>query len=286
MGVVFILISGVSFGLLPWFARIAYDHGAEPLGMLAIRFLFASIIMVSGRLVFKRHEAWPERSLALKLFLLGAVGYAPQATFFFFGIDRLDISLATVIFYTYPVFVVLASWVFLKHVPTKLMTVCLGAVVIGAALTAGQVKSGSWTGIALMFGAAIWYTGYIVISSKIVHHAGAYTSLTLAMLGAALAHTVIYFVLHPALPADRTGWLAIFAAAVIATVIAMGFFFAGVSRIGPGESAVLSTVEPVVSIAVGVTALHEELTPIRLVGALLVLGGVALMAQFSRSETK
>ncbi len=286
MGVVFILISGVAFGLLPWFARIAYDHGAEPLGMLAVRFLFASVIMLAGRLTLQRKDPWPHRALSIKLFLLGAVGYAPQATFFFFGIERLDISLATVIFYTYPVFVVIASWIFLKHIPTRLMTLCLGAVVLGAALTAGEVKAGSWLGIALMFGAAIWYTGYIVISSKIVKQAGAFTSLTLAMLGAMCAHGVIYIVLRPDLPHDSTGWIAILAASLFATVIAMGFFFAGVSRIGPGESAVLSTVEPVVSIAVGVTALNEELTAVRVMGALLVLGGVALMAQFSRSDTK
>ena len=137
-----------------------------------------------------------------------------------------------------------------------------------------------------MFGAATWYTGYIVISSRIVHIAGAYTSLTLAMLGATVAHGIIYLLLRPDLPTDSTGWIAILAASIIATVLAMGFFFAGVSRIGPGESAVLSTIEPVVSIAVGVTALHEELTAVRFVGALLVLGGVALMAQFSRSDTK
>ena len=286
MGVLFILMSGVAFGLLPWFARIAYGHGAEPLGMLAVRFLFASFIMLLGRVVFKRGEKWPERSLGIKLFLLGAVGYAPQATFFFFGIDRIDVSLATVIFYTYPVFVVLASWIFLKHIPSTLMLVCLGAVVIGAALTAGQVTSGSWSGIALMFGAATWYTGYIIVSSRIVHIAGAYTSLTITMIGALVAHGILYLAVSPDLPTDTTGWMAILAASIIATVLAMGFFFAGVSRIGPGESAVLSTVEPVVSIAVGVTALHEELTMVRVIGALLVLGGVALMAQFSRSETK
>jgi drug/metabolite transporter (DMT)-like permease len=73
---------------------------------------------------------------------------------------------------------------------------------------------------------------------------------------------------------------------MISTILAMGFFFAGVSRIGAGEAAVLSTIEPVVSIAIGVTILNEQLTMLRFVGALFVLVGVAVLAQLSRADTK
>ena len=60
MGVFYILVSGAAFGLLPWFARVAYDHGAEPFGMLAARFVFASAVMVLIRYTKKRHEPRPE----------------------------------------------------------------------------------------------------------------------------------------------------------------------------------------------------------------------------------
>lgn len=286
MGIIFILISGASFGLLPWFARIAYDHGTEPLGMLAVRFTFASVILLLAQRFRQSSTPRPDRKLSIQLFLLGAMGYAPQATFFFFGVERIDTSLATVIFYTYPVFVVLASWLVFKHTPSVRMSACLIVAVVGTALTAGQVSAGSWLGVALMFGASAWYTGYILISSKIVSHAGAFVSLTYVMVGAATAHLILLGVLRPSLPQDKTGWCAVLAAAIISTVVAMGFFFAGVSRIGPGEAAVFSTIEPVVSIGVGVIALHEHLTPTRLIGALCVLVGVAVLAQLSRADTK
>ena len=286
MGVFYILVSGAAFGLLPWFARVAYDHGAEPFGMLAARFVFASLVMLIVRFTNKRHDPRPPRALEAKLFLLGALGYAPQASFFFFGVDRIDISLATVIFYSYPVFVVLASWLVFRHAPTMRTVLCLAVAVAGTALTAGQVQAGSWTGVALMLGAALWYSGFILVSSKTVQHSGAFLSLTYVMVGAAVAHIVIYVVTRPDMPTDNTGWIAIFAASMISTILAMGFFFAGVSRIGPGEAAVLSTIEPVVSIGIGVTVLNEQLTMPRLAGALLVLVSVAVLAQLSRAETK
>lgn len=286
MGIIFILISGASFGLLPWFARTAYDHGTEPLGMLAVRFTFASILLLAVHIFRKKDISLPSKKLSIQLFLLGAVGYAPQATFFFFGVERIDTSLATVIFYTYPAFVVLASWVVFRHTPSVRMAACLIVAVFGTALTAGQISTGSGLGVALMFGASIWYTGYILISSKITGQSGAFVSLTYVMVGAAVSHLLLLALLRPSLPQDTTGWLAVFAAAIVSTVVAMGFFFAGVSRIGPGEAAVFSTIEPVVSIAVGVYALDENLTTTRVVGALCVLVSVAVLAQLSRADTK
>lgn len=286
MGIIFILISGAAFGLLPWFARTAYDHGTEPLGMLAVRFTFASILLLVVHIFRKKDISLPSTKLSIQLFILGAVGYAPQATFFFFGVERIDTSLATVIFYTYPAFVVLASWVVFRHTPSVRMAACLIVAVLGTALTAGQISTGSGLGVALMFGASIWYTGYILISSKITGQSGAFVSLTYVMVGAAVSHLLLLALLRPSLPQDTTGWLAVFAAAIVSTVIAMGFFFAGVSRIGPGEAAVFSTIEPVVSIAVGVYALDENLTTTRIIGALCVLVSVAVLAQLSRADTK
>lgn len=285
VGVLYILVSGACFGLLPWFARVAYDHGADPFGMLAARFTLAGIVLLVLRVTRLRGEPWPARRGFAHLFLLGAVGYAPQATFFFNGVRRIDTSLATVIFYTYPVLVVIASWLVFRHRPSRVTTLCLAVAVAGAALTAGQVGAGSTGGVVFMFAAACWYTGYIVVSARVVRNVDALTSITVVMFGAACAHLLILAVTDSHLPVDGPGWLAACGAAFFSTVIAMGFFFAGVKLVGPGEAAVLSTIEPVVSIVVGVTALGESLGPVRLTGAAMVLASVAVLARSSGAST-
>jgi drug/metabolite transporter (DMT)-like permease len=286
VGIVYILISGISFGLLPWFARIAYDHGAEPLGMLLARFSLATIGLVAIRFFVQRGVRWPRGAVLWQLIGLGAIGYAGQSSFYFFGIERIDVSLATVIFYSYPVLVVLAGWALHGTKPGTMVTVCLSIVVAGTALTAGQVRAGSFTGVLLMVGAAAWYTVYIVTAAKVTPKVGALTSLTVIMAGAAVAHVLAWPLHRSALPSDASGWWATVAAAGVSTIVAMGFFLAGVARLDAGVASVLSTIEPVVSIAVGVIALDESLTPARTAGALAVLLGVALLAQFSRASTK
>lgn len=286
MGIIYVLISGAAFGLLPLFARTAYDHGTEPLGLLAARFLLAAVGLLIIRFIKERGTPWPPARLSLQLFLLGALGYAVQSSFYFYGIDRIDVSLATVIFYSYPVMVTLAGWAVFGQRPSVRAAMCLAVVVLGAVLTAGQVKSGSWIGVGAMLAAAAWYTGYILVSSRITHRAGALTSLTLVMIGASVTHWVLLPFHHSDLPADATAWWSALGAAVISTIIGMGFFFAGVARLEPAVAAILSTTEPVVSILVGVIVYNESLTPVRLVGAAAVLAGVAVMAQLSRDNTK
>lgn len=279
MGVLYILMSGACFGLLPWFGRIAFGHGASPLGMLAARFSITAVVMLAARLVVERRKPWPARALFVKLFLLGAAGYAVQSAFYLSGVQRIDVSLATVIFYTFPVMVVLASWAVFKQRPTRVMAACLAVTVVGAILTAGQVAGGSAVGVACMVMAGAWYTGYILVSSRIVQHAGALTSLTIVMIGSTFSYAIVMVVAHPALPHDTKGWLASAGAAVVSTVFGMGFFFAGVQRLPPGEAAVLSTIEPVVSIIMGVAALGESLNAVRVLGAIFVLVGVTVLAR-------
>jgi len=206
VGIFYVLVSGISFGLLPWFARIAYDHGADPLGILIARFSLATVGLVIIRVIYQRGVAWPPGKTLLQLVGLGAFGYAGQSSFYFFGIERIDISLATVIFYSYPVFVVLAGWALWGTKPSVRVSLCLAIVIAGTALTAGQVRAGSFTGVLLMLGASGWYTIYIVIASKLTPKVGALTSLTAIMGGTAAAHLLAWPLHQSSLPTDAIGW--------------------------------------------------------------------------------
>ena len=286
VGIVFILVSGAAFGLLPLFARTAYDHGAEPLGMLTARFVISAVGLVVIRLVVERGRPLPSRPLLLRLLGLGALGYAVQSSFYFWGIDRIDVSLATVIFYSYPVMVTIAARVVFGDRLSRASLACLGVVVAGVVLTAGQVGSGSVWGVAAMLAAAAWYTGYILVSSRTIQSVGALTSLTIVMIGAAAVHLAALPLHRSAIPSDALGWWAAVGSAVVSTFIGMGFFFAGFARLNPATAAILSTTEPVVSVMVGVFVYSEALTTSRTIGAFAVLAGVAAMAHFSRTETK
>ena len=78
-------------------------------------------------------------------------------------------------------------------------------------------------------------------------------------------------------PGERepTGFAWLGGLAVVSTVGAIGLFFAGLRRVGPTAASILSTLEPVVTVALAFVAFGESLGPAQLAGGALVLAGRA-----------
>ena len=73
------------------------------------------------------------------------------------------------------------------------------------------------------------------------------------------------------------GWIAVIAIAFFSTALAIITFYLGVKEVGPSKAAILSTFEPVVTVALGVLVLKEVLSLVQFVGILLVLTAVVMI---------
>jgi drug/metabolite transporter (DMT)-like permease len=81
------------------------------------------------------------------------------------------------------------------------------------------------------------------------------------------------------LPATNTGWLNIVGIVLIATVIPVATFLAGLERIGPTNAAMLSTLEPVVTVLLAAWIFGELLKPIVMLGGAFILVAVILLTR-------
>ena len=72
LGVFLIVVSAVSFGAMPIFACLAYDAGANPITVLFLRFIIASIIMAIVMAV--QRIPIPRGRTLVTLILMGAIG--------------------------------------------------------------------------------------------------------------------------------------------------------------------------------------------------------------------
>jgi drug/metabolite transporter (DMT)-like permease len=82
----------------------------------------------------------------------------------------------------------------------------------------------------------------------------------------------------PSLDFGAEGWLWATAIAMVSTVAAIIAFFAGLARVGPSSAAILSTLEPPVTIALAALAFGEVLSPVQLFGGALVLATVVALS--------
>jgi drug/metabolite transporter (DMT)-like permease len=87
---------------------------------------------------------------------------------------------------------------------------------------------------------------------------------------------------EPILPTQipSAAWFGLMGIGVFAAAVAIQAFYASAARIGAAQASLMATVEPIVVIFLGITFLGEGFSPIRVVGAAVVLAGV-LLAQFA-----
>ncbi len=163
--------------------------------------------------------------------------------------------------------------------PRAVGLACVAAATVGTLLTVGPVQSGQVVGVLLGLGAALSYAVYVVGSSQVAAGAGPLGTAAVVMGACAVVYDVAALTTRAAVPHSAPGWLALLGVALIGTVVAVSAFFAALTRLGPSDTAVVSTVEPVVSIGVAALVLGERLSPLQVAGGVLVLAAVTALAQ-------
>lgn len=276
-GMLYVALSAASFGALPIFIKVAYASGAETVAVLALRFAFAALLMSSLMLI--KGLRWPRGRNLLTLVCMGGLGYVGQSFCFFSALNHASAGLVSLLLYLYPALVTVLGAIFLGQ---RLSRIHIGAVVAalaGTALIIGGDASGTLQGVALGVGAALIYSIYIVVGSRMMQAEGALPAATVVMLSAAAVFGVMMAVQQPALPGSTSGWLAVAAIAIVSTVVAMVAFFAGLARLSASNAATISTLEPLVTVILAALFLSEPISLMKLAGGSIILTALVVLAR-------
>jgi len=289
LGFAFVFLSSMGFSMAPTFSKRAYESGANTVGVLIVRFTIAAVLMFLIRQFSSGQRVWPQPRLMFDLFLLGAIGYSGAAFFYFTAIENMSTGVSIVIWYIYPVFVVLIGWALFKTKPKRQTIFSLISAMIGVAITVGQPGNATTKGVILVLLSSITYTFYTLSGSRAFKKTDLYTGVTFVLTGAATAFW-LYWLLAPAstpvlFPQQTSGWIWIGALAIFATVLSTSTLFAGLKILGPNTTSVVNTVEPVLNIVAGILFLNEVFSVQQGVGAVYVVGAlVYLGVHESRSQ--
>ena len=280
-GVAYIVASAVCFGAMAIMARFAYASGVDTTTLLALRFGIAAALLFA--IALARAETWPRGKTLAMLVALGALGYGGQAFTFFTALTLVPAGLVALLLYLYPALVALLSALLLHERLSAAKLLALAVALVGTVLTIGPISSVNPLGVALGIGAAAIYAVYIVAGSRLSARVAPRTMATVVIAAAAAVFLVPSLVQGPTWPRTPGGWLAVLGIAIISTVAAIIFFFAGLERVGPTRAAVLSTIEPVCTVLLAAALLGETVAPSQLVGGVLILTAVVLLARAAPS---
>jgi len=277
-GVFLIAVSAISFGTMAIFARIAYDAGSDPITVLFLRFTIAGIFMLV--IMVAKGMAYPRGRTLVTLAFMGALGYMGLSLAFFTALTMAPAGLVAILLYLYPAFVTLLAAIFLKKPVTLLKFAALSLTFGGTLLIIGlDSVSGQNLGIVLAITAAVLYSVYIVVGSKVISNAGAFQASTVVIISAGLAFSGIVAVKGIKFPGTALGWVSVLAIALVSTALAIVAFFAGLKRIDPANASMISTLEPVVTVALAVMVLGETLTLQKILGGVMILAAVLILTR-------
>lgn len=275
-GILLIAISAAAFGTLAIFGRLLYADGLDTFTMMFLRFGFASLLM-TGILILRR-ESFPRGKILFQLIGMGALGYVGQSFSFLSAIKYASAGLVALLLYLYPMFVFILSVTFLGEKVTGIKVLAIILALIGTALTVDPA-GGQLLGVLLAIAAALIYSIYIIVGTNVMKHVSAVQSSLVIFASAAVVYGILMTVNGAHLPSTGSGWLGIAGIVLVATVIPVATFLAGLERIGPTNAAMLSTLEPVVTVLLAGLIFGERLQPITIFGGALILVAVILLTR-------
>jgi DME family drug/metabolite transporter len=270
------------WGTLGFFAKILYAEGVSFEALVAVRASVGWAAMLLFVLL-----TWGARSRRVTgrdfLFLvpLGLVGIGAFYLLYFFTVRESTVGTAAILLYSSPAFVALLAWIFLKETlePLRLLALALtfggiflvvggydpGALEISLPVLATGLLSGLTYGLYSIFGKPL--AGHLE-PAIILSYALGFGSVLLVLAALPTFHTLVGL--------SSSSYALLVMLAVVHTALAFGLYTVGLKRLDAGQAAIVATVEPVVAGAIGVVLLGEELTALKVIGALLVLAGAAL----------
>jgi drug/metabolite transporter (DMT)-like permease len=272
------LISATAFGSLSILAKLAYAAGLGTYQLLAFRFVLAGTGMLALGFVVRQNPLRLTRRRLLTLFALGAVFYTGQSLTYFTALRSLPASLCVLIVYIYPSLVVIAGWLFMRRAVSGWHGIALAGSFAGLVLLVGGAQFRlSW---ALLFAIAapVIYTAYILVGERVMASVPAVAASAVIMSGAAVAFCILAALdAQFALPKTTNGWAVGLGIALLPTMIAISFFMAALPRIGGARAALLSTLEPVITVLLAVVLLGDRLSGVQVIGGGLVLSAVVVV---------
>ncbi len=273
-GIALVLLAALSISMTNVSAPIVYQAGGNAQTILVLR--NAGFLILCGLWLQSQGTLrWLDRRQMLVCVGAGTA-YTLGAGGLLLSLKYLQVSLAILVFFTFPLITSLLESALARRVPALGQIVCLAAALGGLAIALEAERlSADPRGVALAAFAAVGVAVSYVWTGRAL--AGVDTSLMtfhMAITGLLLAGLIVVATDSFALPADSgAGWIAL---AVAILFFASAFFamFKGVNLIGAAPTAMLMNMEPVFTLALSFVVLSEDLSGRKILGAAIVLGAV------------
>ena len=275
-----VIAAGILWGIISIFIKGLNASDLSPIQILQLRAIIASVIMApylfitdKKLLYFNLKDIW--------MFIgTGVISLTFFSLCYFQTIIESGASVAVILLYTSPIFVILFSLALFKEKITAVKLTALVMTFMGCILVSGLGQNGGGItvkGFIIGLGSGLGYALYSIFSRYALRKYHVFTITFYTFLFCGLS--IIPFsglglgsgIMQPQLLLYGAG------IALFCTVLPYLFYTYGMLRIETGKAAILVTVEPLVGTLVGCGLYGEPMTLLKAIGILLTFGAVILL---------
>lgn len=279
----FVLTAGILWGLIGLFVRSLSGTGFDSMEIVAIRSGFAVvelglILLIYNRKLLKIHikDLW--------CFIgTGIISLTFFNICYFTTITMTSLSVAAILLYTAPAFVLIMSFFIFKESlgARKIVAVILsfaGCVLVTGVLSGDQIITP--LGILIGIGSGFGYALYTIFGRFAISKG--YHSLTITFYTILLSAIGTLPMMKPsklmiAVSGSPYVILSFAGMSFLCTILAYIFYNIGLSGLEGGQAAVIASIEPVTATVLGMIVFGEIMTPMGVAGMLLVFVSIALV---------
>ncbi|MAS35305.1 MAG: hypothetical protein CL610_14930 [Anaerolineaceae bacterium] len=276
-GIIVALSTPVFLGMAPIFGKLAFNAGADPFTVAAVRTAIAVGLLWAVYLIFFRKFIYIYPAGLMGCIVIGAIN-GIGSLFYYGGLGLLDASLTQLLNGMYLVFAMLLVRLAGERLDSRMILRVGMALLALLILTGFGSKPVDWLGVGLMLGSALMFAGTMILSSYVLYEMPSPT-MTLYVL------TTMGVIVGMVWLATSAQQAAAGLQAALSPIIILGVttalsrlaMFAGVKFLGGMQTAVLAITEIGVALTLAFLLLGERLTPGQWVGVALLGTSILLV---------
>ncbi len=275
-----LIIANIIWGAASPIFKLALQN-FPPFSLAFLRFFGGMLIL----LPFVWQNLRVEKKDWLNLFFLSFFGISINITFFFLGLKQAPSINAPIIASSGPIFLYLFSIIFLREKPNLrvllgLIVSLAGVIVIVSQPLFDEGFGGNFIGNMFFVLATLGAVGHAIFSKKIIPK---YQPITITFWSFWIGMvTFIPFFLwemvnsDPFSRLDYRGIVGIIYGIIFSSTLAYFLFEWGIKKIPAQESGLFTYIDPLVAIVIAIPLLRETITPVFILGSLLVFSGIII----------
>lgn len=286
-GLIVAVISAVSFGTSGALIKPLLAAGWSPTAAVTARALTAGLLLLPIAAVSLRGRWTVLWAARWRVIGMGVVGVASTQLAYFAAIQTIPVSTALLVEFLAPLLLVGFAWASTRRTPRPTVLAGSALAVAGLVLVIGPgaLQAVDPVGLAFAFTAAIGCAVYFVIAARpsdglppvaLASSGLVLGGLVLALLGASgLLPFTATFTDLALFGSTVPWWVPLLIVAVVGTALAYAAGITASAALGSRLASFVGLLEVAFASLFAWLLLGERLTPLQLLGGLLILGGIA-----------